>query len=302
MHAYLRIVLLPFCSILLFAASPALSQKPATAPSMQLSQVLSALREKSKSLESSSGMRHGFQSFTAAHKLPSESIRYSDYVLVRLLFEATRDAGFWNMHWNITDQPPNSDRIWRQWKGVANPSFRAPTAIAECDELSALFAFLLERAGVKNVGLFWPYANHTVAVWTLHPAGLPAIRVVVPTSQIFLTETDTFDTKKFDPWRQKTIYEYTRRDVADSFELPKPLGDFFLQQVDKYGGATESTLQQLRYLRDAVFVGSLRPEQAAREALRLRGSLPALPAEDSAAFQYFASDMRAVLGSLVRTN
>jgi hypothetical protein len=286
----------------LFAANPALSHKPATAPTIQLSQVLSALREKSKALESTPGMRHGFESFTAAHNLPSESIRYSEYVLVRLLFEATRDAGFWNMHWNITDQPPNSDRIWRQWKGVANPSFRAPTAIAECDELSALFAFLVERAGVKNVGLFWPYANHTVAVWTLHPAGRPAIRVVVPTSQIFLTETDTFDTQKFDPWRQKTIYEYTRRDVADSFELPKPLGDFFLQQVDKYGGATESTLQQVRYLRDAVFVGSLSSEQAAREALRLRSSLPSLPAEDSTAFQYFASDMRAVPGSLAPGN
>ena len=302
MHAYLRTVLFPLCSVLLFAAGPALSQTPATAPTMQLSQVLAALREKSKTLESSSGMRHGLQSFTAAHKLPSESIRYSDYVLVRLLFEATRDAGFWNMHWNITDQPPNSDRIWRQWKVVANPSFRSPTAIAECDELSALFAFLLERTGVKNVGLFWPYANHTVAVWTLHPAGLPAIRVVVPTSQIFLTETDTFDTKKFDPWRQKTIYEYTRRDVADSFELPKPLGDFFLEQVDKYGGASETTLQQLRYLRDGVFAGSLTPEQGAREALRLRSSLPSLPAEDSAAFQYFASDMRVVRGSLVPGN
>jgi hypothetical protein len=239
-------------------------------------------------------MHHGFQSFTAAHNLPSESIRYSDYVLVRLLFEATRDAGFWNMHWTITDQPPNSDRIWRQWKSVLNPSFRVPTAIAECDELSALFAFLLERAGVKSAGLLWPYPNHTVAVWMLHPAGRSAIRVVVPTSQIFLTESDTLDTKKFDPWRQKTIYEYTRRDVPDSFELPTPLFDFFLQQADKYAGASEATLQQLRYLRDAVFVGSLTPEQAAREALRLRSKLTSVPAEDPAAFQYFASDMRAV--------
>jgi hypothetical protein len=132
-----------------------------------------------------------------------------------------------------------------------------------------------------------------VAVWTLHPAARPAIRVVVPTSQIFLTESDTFDTKKFDPWHQKTIYDYTRRDVPDAFEIPKPLCDFFLQQVDKYGSASEKTLQQLRYLRDAVFVGSLTPEQAAREALRLRSTLTSIPAEDFAALQYFASDMRA---------
>jgi len=29
-----------------------------------------------------------------------------------------------------------------------------------------------------------------------------------------------FDTRKFDPWRQKTIYEYTRRDAPDSYEFP----------------------------------------------------------------------------------
>jgi hypothetical protein len=280
------------CSLLSLIASPALSQRPDTSPTAQLAQILSAVREKSKSLQTSSGMRHDFQSFTAAHDIRPESIRYSDFVLVRLLFEATRDAGFWNMHWNITDQPPNSDRIWHQWKGVLRPAFRTPTAIAECDELSALFAFLLERAGVRGVGLFWPYANHTVAVWTLHPAERPVIRVVVPTSQIFLTESDTLDTKKFDPWRQKTIYEYTRHDVLDSFELPKPLGDFFLEQVDKYAGASGATLQQIRYLRDAVFVGTLNPEQAAREALRLRTAFSSLPAEDSAALQHFANDMR----------
>jgi hypothetical protein len=296
MHAYRRTrFLVHLSSLLIVIATPsALGQKPAASTTTQLAQFVSALREKSSTFESSSGMRQGFQSFTAAHNLPPDSIRYSDYVLVRLLFEATRDAGFWNMHWSITDQPPNSDRIWRQWKGVQSPSFRVPTAIAECDELSALFAFLLERTGVKSTGLFWLYPNHTVAVWTLRPAGRPAIRVVVPTSQIFLTESDTFDTKRFNPWHQKTIYEYTRRDVPDSFELPKPLSDFFLEQVDKYAGTSEATLQQLRYLRDAVFVGSFTPEQAAREALRLRNAASSVPAEDAAAFQYFASDMRAV--------
>jgi hypothetical protein len=34
----------------------------------------------------------------------------------------------------------------------------------------------------------------------------PPIRIVTPTSQIFLTDADTFDTRKFDPWRQETIY------------------------------------------------------------------------------------------------
>jgi hypothetical protein len=257
-----------------------------------LAQLVSLLRGKAKALEGSSGMRLGFQSFASAHKLPLESVRYSDYVLVRLMFEATRDAGFWNLHWAITDQPPNSDRIWKQWQNVRNPSPLESTATAACDELSALYAFLVERAGVKSVGLLWPTPNHTVAVWVVRPVTGPVVRVVVPTSQIFLEESDRFDTKKFDPWRQKTIYEYTRRDVPDSFELPKPLFEFFLQQVDKYGGASDATLQQLRYLREGVFLRSWSPEQAAREALKRRSALGSGPAEDLAALQNFAQDMR----------
>ncbi len=175
-------------------------------------QLVSLVRGRAKALEGTSGMRLGFKSFLAAHQLAPESIRYSDYVIVRLLFEATRDAGFWNLHWAITDQPPNSERIWQQWKNVEKPSASESTATAECDELSALYAFLVERAGVKSVGLFWPSPNHTVAVWVVRPTTGPVVRVVVPTSQIFLDETDRFDTKKFNPWRQKTIYEYTRRD------------------------------------------------------------------------------------------
>src|SRR5258708_3003296 len=242
-------------------------RNPASLASSQaednVGEFVSRLRGKAKALEGSSGMRLGFQEFTSAHKLAPESIRYSDYIVVRLLFEATRDAGFWNLHWAITDQPPNSDRIWQQWKSVKRPSALESTATAECDELSALYAFLVERAGVKSVGLFWPAPNHTVAVWGVRPATGPVVRVVVPTSQIFLDETDRFDTKKFDPWRQKTIYEYTRRDVPDSFELPKPLFGFFLEQVDKYGGASDAIFQQLRFLRECVFLRTWTPASTA---------------------------------------
>jgi hypothetical protein len=269
-------------------------QKPVypDSSSTKLVQLISLVRGRAKTLESSNGMRLGFQSFISAHKLAPESISYSDYVLVRLLFEATRDAGFWNLHWSITDQPPNSDRIWRQWQSVKKSSVVTSTATAECDELSALYAFLVERAGVRGVGLFWPASNHTVAVWVVRPVTGPTIRVVVPTSQIFLEETDFFDTKKFDPWSQKTIYEYTRRDVPDSFELPKPLFDFFVQQMDKYAGATDATLQQLRYLREGVFLNYWTPEEASRKALSKRTILASGPPEDEAAFQNFAQDMR----------
>ena len=190
--------------------------------------------------------------------------------------------------------PPNSDQIWRQWKTTRNSSFVSPTASAECDEFSALFAFLARRAGVHGIGLLWPYPNHTVAVWVVSLANGRPIRVVVPTTQLFLGVTDSFGTRKFNPWSQKAIFEYTRRDVADSFEIPKALFDFFLSQVDKYAGASDSTLQELRYLREGVFLKSWTAEEAARDALRRRIDLGSIGlAEDLAAFQHFAEDMRA---------
>jgi len=209
------------CAILLMICVAEAATKPAeqapSALSANLAQLISTIHERAKSLENTRGMRLSFQSFTTAYKLPPQSVSYSDYVVARLLYEATRDAGFWNLHWTITDQPPNSDNIWRQWKQVTRASPVVPTAAAECDELSALYAFLAGRAGIKGVGLFWPFPNHTVAVWVMHPPNRDTIRVVIPTSQIFLEVTDSLDTRKFNPWKQKTIYEYTRRDAPDAY-------------------------------------------------------------------------------------
>ncbi|HTF44654.1 MAG TPA: hypothetical protein VK641_12180, partial [Terriglobales bacterium] len=140
-----------------FAADPPPRQRPSPT---DLAQLIKLVRAKATILEASSGMRLGFDAFTTAYRIPPNSVSYSDFVLVRLLFEATRDAGFWNMHWDITDQPPNSDRIWHQWQLVRQPSLLTPTATAECDELSALYSFLAARAGVEGVGLFWPTYNH----------------------------------------------------------------------------------------------------------------------------------------------
>ena len=281
--------------ILMLASASLGAQERSSAPASEanptVAQLISALRGKAKALETSAGMRLGFQSFTSAYKVPPETISYSDYVMARLLYEATRDAGFWNLHWTITDRQPESDNIWRQWQSGSTPWFTRPTASAECDELSALYAFLAGRAGVRGMGLLWPTTTHTVAVWVLRPKGAPPIRVVVPTSQIFLDVNDSFGTRKFDPWGQRSIHEYTRRDVPDSASVPKPLYDFFLQQVDKYAGATDSTLQQLRYLREWVFLRSWTPQQAAQDAIRRRNKAHSDPPEDLAAFQNFAHDM-----------
>ena len=292
--------LAPLC-FLLATNAPALPQTAvavsaavgSASSSADLAHLVSALHAKTGWLETTSGMRLAFQSFTAAHHLSPESVRYSDFVTVRLLYEATRDAGFWNTHWEITNKPPNSDNVWRQWQAVRRPSPLVPTATAECDELSALYSFLVEREGVKGVGLFWPYPNHTVAVWFLKPAGGPEIRVVVPTSQIFLQDTDDLDTRSFNPWTQKAIFDYTRRDVPDSFGIPKPLFDFFIAQVDKYAGASNAVLQQLRYRREGVFLHSWSPEQAAHWSDKQRAALPpSASSEDSAAYWNFAADMR----------
>lgn len=135
-----------------------------SAARVPLSQLQAALRLKAQALAGSPGMRQSFLWFAKERGIAVQNLRYSDYVTVRLIFEATRDAGFWNMHWTITNQPPNSDNVWRQWEKDTDPSFIKPTASAECDELSALFAFLVERQGVKSVGCSgriritpWPY-------------------------------------------------------------------------------------------------------------------------------------------------
>jgi hypothetical protein len=71
------------------------AQTPASISSpTDLSHLLIALRNEAATLESSSAMRVNFESFTSSRKLTPGTIRYSDYVMVHLLFEASRDAGF----------------------------------------------------------------------------------------------------------------------------------------------------------------------------------------------------------------
>ena len=66
---------------------------------------------------------------------------------------------------------------------------------------------------------------------------------------------------------------------------------FFLQQTEKYAGASDHTLQQLRYLREGIFLNAWTPEAAGRYALQLRCE-QATTTEDLAAFQHFAQDLR----------
>lgn len=209
-------------------------------------------------------VRADYDALVAAHGLADSEALYHDYVRVKLAFESTRDGGLWHLRWAITNEKPNSEQIWRQWKRTVVPDVEAPpaevsepTAEAECDELSALFAFMAHQLGVRHVGLYWPTWNHVVAVWTVQSEDGSPVRIVVPTSQIFLTTDDSLGTRGFDPWSQKNIYEYRRRDVKGSHPLDAELARFFVRQVRRYGGLPQVELQRLRNERDLSMSAAL---------------------------------------------
>jgi hypothetical protein len=115
-----------FCS-----ADDGAAQSSSVVSNTSLTQLIETIHIKAKTFEGSAGTRLGFQTFLSTHQLDPHSIRYSDYVIVHLLFEATRDAGFWNLHWSITDQPPNSE-----WRKVTSVSPLKPT-IGACGGIPA---------------------------------------------------------------------------------------------------------------------------------------------------------------------
>ena len=197
-------------------------------------------------------VRADYEALIEAKGLADSEALYRDYVRVKLAFEATRDGGFWHLHWDITNEKPNSDQIWKQWRRAAGSDDAAPvpTATAECDELSALFAFVARKLGVRHIGLFWPQWNHVVAVWTVRPDEGSPVRIVVPTSPIFLAPDESLGTDGFDPWTQKKIFEYRRRDVKDDHRIDAELARFFVVQARRHGGRSQIELQRLRNARD----------------------------------------------------
>lgn len=202
-------------------------------------------------LENSEVLKEEFNLFQRTHGISNEESIFKEFVRIKMVFEATRDSGLWQLRWSVTDKEPNSDAIWSQWQNHVSPKYleeneATATAVAECDELSALFAFISRDLGVKNVGLFWPTWNHTVAVWTTkNQAGNP-IRIVVPTSQIFLSKNATLGTNEFDPSKQKTIYNYSRKDVNNNFKMPYKLAEMMIHQVEKYSDRPSNYLQRRR--------------------------------------------------------
>jgi hypothetical protein len=250
----------------LVEAAPATVPEPTPEPVpfeglevVRLTELVAELERVAEALAEQPAVREDYEAFVAAHGLADSDALWRDYVRVKLVFESTRDGGLWHLRWDITNENPNSEQIWRQWKRAKVPEGEAvlPTAYAECDELSALFAFLVARLGVRHVGLYWPTWNHVVAVWTVRSKDDAPVRIVVPTSQIFLTNDDSLGTTGFDPWSQRTIYEYRRRDVKGSHAIDAELARFFVVQARRHAGLPQLELQRLRNERDAAMEAAL---------------------------------------------
>jgi hypothetical protein len=171
-------------------------------------------------------------------------------------FEATRDGGWWKLRWQITDQEPTSLQIWKAWRRTPpRVGFGEASAVAECDEITALFSVTARRLDVRGVGLFYPTWNHVIAGWMPDAfAGTKRV-VLVPTTQIFQECESTFDQTSFRVPKQ--VYEFPRYDVRDSTELSPELAGFLLDQVRAYGEAAPALLALIRTKRAELMRSSI---------------------------------------------
>jgi hypothetical protein len=187
----------------------------------------------------------GYLALLAEYDLAESDVSLKSYSRVRLVFEATRDGGLWGLRWTITNRMPWSDAIWKQWRERGVPDGDETTAEAECDELSALFAFLARDVGIEGfVGLFWPTWNHTVAVWQLprsaRDGGPTSVRVLVPTSQIWLSREASLGTREFKT--NRVVFPYQRRDLKPETAIPAKVARFLISQLTRFGSLSNEEL------------------------------------------------------------
>ncbi|MBP7867310.1 MAG: hypothetical protein KA419_15345 [Acidobacteria bacterium] len=263
-----------------------------------LAEFVARLREEVATLARRPEMAREFRGFALRHGLDAgDPLLLRDYVAVRTVFEAVRDAGWWGVRWEITDRPPDSRAIWAQWRRFAPPGGEpVVTATAECDEISALFAFLAGKLGVRGVGLFWPLTNHAIAAWVIRQPGRNEARVAVPTSFLFLSYADRFDGIRkpdFDPFRQKTVHEYREADAPDALEIPAALGDFFIRQVRRYGACSTETLHFIAFNRRQLRENPRLRQLVLDEIGRMRRALAGgdAPRPDLVALERFAAEL-----------
>lgn len=219
---------------------------------------------------------------------------FREFVRLRALFEATRDAGFFGVRWAITNEEPASTKLWSGLEKSAPTSglrsLVAPSVTGECDEISALFAFLATQVGVKQVGLFWPTSNHTIAAWTPVLTGKRPTRILIPTTQIFQSCEAGFGTTTFTPDVQRTVYAYQARDLAKTATVPDAA--FFLAQLQAYAPASDELLALLRLDRGQRYDTSFGACAAARQSLVASLSSKPLSAADRAALTHYLTEER----------
>jgi hypothetical protein len=209
------------------------------------------VRRVADELASAREVERTYQAFLADYALTPNDVSIQSFSRVRLVFEATRDGGLWGVTWAITDRMPWSDAIWEQWRAVDFDAMDTEvTAVAECDELSALFAMLARDVGVEGfVGLHWPAWNHTVAVWELRRGATAKdpgerVRVMIPTSQIWLSREATLGSREFKT--NRAVFPYARHDLSNESELSAPLARFLIERLERYGGLSNEALLERR--------------------------------------------------------
>jgi hypothetical protein len=223
-------------------------------PTVRYEEFVGELRDIASELAGNANVQAAHTQLLNEHALTDAQVPLESFSRTRLVFESARDGGLWDLRWAITDQMPWSDRIWQQWTARASELEAAlpklegeagPSAEAECDELSALFALLVRDLSVNGkVALHWPYWNHVVAVWEVPRDKRHVARIVVPTSQVFLSPEAGLGTRQLPT--ERVLFAYARRDLKFDAEIPGALARFLLGRSRALGGLSSEVLSARR--------------------------------------------------------
>ncbi|WP_394832420.1 hypothetical protein LVJ94_38515 [Pendulispora rubella] len=248
--------------------------------------------------------RPAFEAMCQRHGLdPNSAELFRDFVRLQSVFEATRDGGMWRVRWAVTNREPTSKAIWQSWQKETPPLQGAPSVTAECDEISALTAFLATKLEVRGVGLFWPTWNHTIAAWeprpllasAKDPARRKKPRILLPTTQVFQGCDDALDHTTFDPSHQGAVFEYTLLDVRPGTRMASSLATFLVEQLEAYNGASLDLLALLRLHRGKLLRSSV--GDCADQRSRLAASISITAANERALTRYFAMELARSAGN-----
>ena len=109
--------------------------------------LLAELAAIADAMEEDPTVQADFDAFVEDRNLaPTASLR-RDFTRVKLVFEATRDGGWWHLRWDITNRKPNSEEIWAQWQAAprlfdaAGDALPTATAMVPCERSTSRLAY-----------------------------------------------------------------------------------------------------------------------------------------------------------------